>query len=183
MKKQLTKKCTKCQQVFPRTQEHFFWVWSKARQKSYPSSKCKICSRKLNKEYREKNVQKLRENHRTYDRSPKGIYKKLKHSKRSWEVKITQKEFVEWYQSQPKKCCYCGLTEEMLSKVSDKYNNKTQRMTIDRLDSKKHYEVGNLALCCLRCNHIKGDFFTQSEMEKIGSTFIKLKWKKYVNNK
>jgi len=169
--------------MFPRTEEHFSWVWSKARQKSYPFSKCRVCSRKLNKEYRKKNVEKLRENHRNYDRSPKGIYKKLRHSERIWEVRMTQEEFIAWYKLQPKKCYYCGLKENQLSKVEDKYNNRTHRMTIDRIDSKKHYELGNIVLCCLRCNHIKGDFFTQSEMEKIGSMFIKLKWKKYVNNK
>lgn len=178
-KRQSTKRCTLCQKNLPLTQEHFSWVWHKARGKSYPYPKCRVCSRKLNKEYRKANAEKLRENHRKYDRSPKGVYKKLKHSVRSWKVLITQKTFEEWYKSQPKKCFYCGLKEEELRSVSDKYNNKTNRMTVDRIDSTKHYEDGNLVLCCLRCNHIKGDFFTQSEMVEIGSTFIKPKWKKY----
>src|SRR3990167_610719 len=176
-KKQLMKKCTRCQRVFPRTQKHLSWVWHKARQKSYPYPKCRGCSRELNKAYREKNVQKLRENHRNYDRSPKGIYKKLKHSARSWKVEMTQEEFVEWYQSQPKICSYCGIDELTLKIAPDAYNNKTRRMTIDRIDSIKHYNLTNITLCCLRCNHIKGNFFTQSKMVEIGSMFIKPKWK------
>jgi hypothetical protein len=179
MKKQLTKKCTKCQQVFPKTQKHFSLVWSKARQKSYLYPKCRTCSRKLNKEYREANVQKLRESHRKYDQSPKGIYKKLKHSARSWKMEMTQEEFVGWYLSQPKTCSYCGIDELTLKVAPDAYNNKTRRMTIDRIDSMKHYTLKNITLCCLRCNHIKGNFFTQSEMVEIGSMFIKPKWNKY----
>ena len=63
--------------------------------------------------------------------------------------------------------------------IQDKYNNRVYRMTIDRMDSLKGYEQGNMVLCCVRCNHIKGDFFTQSEMVKIGNLFIKPKWRKY----
>ena len=176
-KQQSTKRCTLCKKVYPLTPKNFSWVWHKARGKRYPYPKCRVCSRKLNEEYRKANVAKLREHQKKYYRSPKGIYKRLKYSPRSWKVIMTQKTFVEWYKSQLKICFYCGLREEELRSVSDKYNDKTNRLTIDRIDSTKHYELGNLVLCCLRCNHIKGDFFTQSEMVVIGSTFIKPKWK------
>lgn len=92
---------------------------------------------------------------------------------------MTQEQFTEWYLSQPKICSYCGITVENLKKIPDSYNNKTHRMTIDRMDSFRDYELSNITLCCLRCNHIKGNFFTHSEMVEIGKTFISPKFKKY----
>lgn len=129
------------------------------------------------KEYRAKNSEKFKASDRKFNLTAKGAYKKLKQSKeRGHLVVITQTEFVEWYQSQPRKCFYCGLEENRLQTVKDAYNNKTYRLSIDRTDSSKGYEKGNLVLCCLRCNHIKGDFFTQSEMEEIGQKYIARKW-------
>lgn len=177
MKSQEKKRCTYCQKEFPKTLEYFSQTYHSQRKNKYLNSRCRDCSRILNKEYRAKNVVKLRENHRKYDKSPKGIYKKLKHSDRSWKVKMTQEEFVEWYKSQQKICCYCGIEDNQLQLVSDRFNNKTYRLTVDRIDSSKDYQMGNIALCCLRCNHIKGDFFTQSEMVEIGKTYISRRWK------
>ena len=183
--RQLQKECTSCHMVLPVTPENFSWGVRRKGDKiyRYPIAKCKSCLRKYDSIYREANRLKLRESERKYNLSPKGIYKKLVQSERSWKVLMTQQEFVEWYNSQPKKCYYCGIDEKMLRVIPDRYNNKTYRLTIDRTDSSKDYQIGNLVLCCLRCNHIKGDFFTQSEMEQIGLNFIALKWREYANNK
>ena len=174
------KECTYCHRKLPKTSEFFQLVFKKQRGKHYFQPRCLVCLRKLNKAYREKNRDKLRASHRKYDRSPKGIYKKLQHSVRGRKVTLTQEEFIVWYNHQPKKCCYCGLKEEELQLVSDAYNNKTHRLTVDRIDSSRDYEMGNLALACLRCNHIKGDLFSQSEMEEIGQRYISTKWREQI---
>lgn len=177
MKSKEMKKCLHCQKEYPKTSEYFWSAYSKARGKSYLRSKCKKCSYKLDKEYRKANAEKFRETQRRWTQSPKGAYKSLKNSTRGYKVKITQQKFMEWYKSQPKKCYYCGIKENQLQLVSDKYNNRVYRLTVDRADNIKGYVLGNLKLCCLRCNHIKGDFFTQSEMEEIGRKYIQARWK------
>lgn len=187
------RKCTCCQEVYPDTFEYF----RKRKTKSgeiKTTSWCKNCYKEYARNYREthpKVLKKyadthreiLRKNMKKYDDSPKGIYKKLRHSAKvhGREVIISEQDFTEWYQSQPRKCCYCGIEEKDLSLITDSFNNKTKRLTIDRIDSSKDYEKGNLALCCLRCNSIKGNFFTQSEMEEIGKTYISKKWEKMIN--
>jgi len=148
---------------------------------------CKKCCRRYDANYLAKNREKLNQRHKVFDSSPKGIYKKLKSQERAKQnlgrkylyqhkVLIPQESFVKWYLSQPKICYYCGITEEQLQSIPDAYNNKMKRMSIDRMNSMKPYEEGNLALACLRCNHIKGNFFTASEMVEIGRLFISKKW-------
>lgn len=177
MKSLEMKECTYCHQKFPKNTDYFFRSYHSQRKGFYLESRCKPCSRKLSREYRKAHAEKFRERQRAWTQTPKGAYKSLKNSTRGHLVKISQEKFVEWYKSQPRKCCYCGLEEKRLQLVSDKYNNKTYRLSVDRIDSSKDYEEENLVLCCLRCNHIKGDFFTQSEMVEIGKTFISQKWR------
>jgi len=168
------RKCSCCQKEYPETKD-FFREYS-AKGKVYLSRKCKTCLKEYSMNYRQENRERLRDSMRKFDASAKGIYKKLKYSGRKHEVKISERDFVEWYQSQQKKCFYCGLREEDLHNVKDAYNNKTNRLSVDRMDSSRGYEMGNIVLCCLRCNHIKGDFFTPLEMAEIGQKYIARKW-------
>ena len=169
-----SKECTKCHKIYPETKDYFKTYFRAGKQ--HLTAQCKFCYNDYNKKYRKEHPEVFLKSGKKYDNSPKGIYKKLKQSIRGHKVKISEKSFVEWYLSQPRKCYYCGLREEDMHKVKDAYNNKVNRLTIDRTDSSKGYEEGNMVLCCLRCNHIKGDFFTQSEMEKIGKIYIARKW-------
>lgn len=169
----LLKECSGCQKVFPKTSEFFPF---KDREKAYFQPRCRKCQSKYMLNYRLANPEKFREKDRAYSKTGKGVYKKLKQSIRGKLVLMSQEEFLAWFESQPKVCSYCGLPEEELQTVKDAYNNKTYRLSIDRLDSTRGYEKGNLALCCLRCNHIKGDFFSASEMARIGSNFVRRKW-------
>ena len=171
-----TKKCTNCHRTYPRTSKHFFFVKRHNRPNSYAQPMCKPCSRDFSKKYRQEHRSKLIASQRVYDKSTKGVYKKLRNSLRGHKVLITQAEFTEWYESQTRICLYCGLKEEHLALVFDRFNNRVFRLTIDRMDCKKPYEKGNLALACFRCNHIKGDFFSASEMAVIGKLFIAPKW-------
>jgi hypothetical protein len=79
-------------------------------------------------------------------------------------------EFVKWRRATEQKCHYCGIDEPDVRRVGMK--SQVQRdmsvMGVDRLDSSKGYEEGNLVPCCFVCNQIKGDRFSDAEMEKIG---------------
>lgn len=174
------KKCSTCQKEFPETEQYFKKYQKNG--KTYLTGKCKSCLNAYNKKLRMENPQRYRKNGRNYDYSAKGIYKKLKNGPRGHKVTITQEKFVEWYESQPRKCCYCGIEEKNIPKLGTAFNVKVTRLTIDRLDSSKGYEGGNLGLCCLRCNLTKSNFFTQSEMEEIGSKYIARRWKDALKN-
>lgn len=170
------KKCTCCQNVFPMTSEYFALKYHKSRGKSYYEGKCRCCLRDYEVNYRKNNPGKFKKQDRTYNLTPKGIYKKLKQSSRGELVVISQEDFVEWYQAQPKKCFYCGIEEKDLPILTDSINSRSKRLSIDKIDSSRKYEKDNLVLCCLRCNLIKGDFFTQSEMVEIGQKYIARRW-------
>lgn len=126
------------------------------------------------------------ENTRKFAKTPSGIYTNIKSrvryrskNPRRWGMdkpfNITREEFTEWYESQPKSCVYCGIWEEDLVLISDSYNNRTPRLTVDCRNNERGYEVNNLVLACHRCNTTKNDFFTYEDMLIIGS-LIKTKW-------
>ena len=106
------KTCTACKKSYPKTSENFPF---KDKNKGYLQPKCRKCQREYMKKYRDNNRDKFLVSGRTFDRSPKGYYKKLKQSIRGNKVSITQDEFVEWYNSQPKKCFYCGFESKKSS--------------------------------------------------------------------
>lgn len=84
------------------------------------------------------------------------------------QFSLTKDEFIEWYEKQNKKCFYCQRSIEDINKMDDSINNRTRRLTIDRLDNSKPYELDNIVLACYRCNYIKSDFFSKEEMIEIG---------------
>src|SRR3990167_5099316 len=142
----ILKKCISCKKELSLTPENFYWKRHQRRKEPFPESKCRVCSRAYEKEYRQKNRKRLFLIGKKYSTTPRGIYARLGKFKNGWKVSITLAQFLEWYQLQPQKCCYCGLPQEMLSKVKDKFNNKSDRLTIDRMDSSMTYAKGNLAL-------------------------------------
>lgn len=78
---------------------------------------------------------------------------------------IDQPEFVSWYVSQPDCCHYCGTTFEELRKLRLRRSSWGYYVSwdIDRLDSTKPYQAGNMALSCFMCNMAKGDYLSASE--------------------
>lgn len=125
------------------------------------------------KKYSEKNKEKYREyrrNWRVY--TPEGIFSSLKtctsNRKRNIEFNLNKKDFVKWWNSQEKICYYCKRSIEDVLRDNDKTKIRAKRLTIDRVDNNKGYEINNIVLCCYRCNSIKGDYFTKEEMLKIG---------------
>ncbi len=91
-------------------------------------------------------------------------------------VVISREDFIEWYNNQPQKCFYCGITREQMLKSKDSYLQVAKKLGIDRMDDSLPYVKGNLALACHRCNSIKNNFFTAKEMKEIAEKYIKPKW-------
>lgn len=89
---------------------------------------------------------------------------------------LTKDEFIKWYEKEDKKCFYCQMNIEDINKIDDSINNRTRRLTIDRLDNFKPYKLNNIVLACYRCNYIKSDFFSKEEMLEIGK-IIRRKFK------
>jgi 5-methylcytosine-specific restriction endonuclease McrA len=75
-------------------------------------------------------------------------------------------------------CYYCGAEP----KVTGQDNKYVKRNGIDRLDSSKGYEEGNVVTCCKRCNVAKNDQ-TSAEYEKqIENNYKQLILRKKGNN-
>ena len=129
-----------------------------------PSRRWTLANPEKVKEYRQRFIRRHPESR---------IYSNLNY--RSEKHCLTRQEFVGWYHSVAKICKYCDIPEDLL------WINTTQRgnhsFTIDRLDNKRGYYLGNLALSCFLCNRIKSDYFNASEMREIAQKYIKPKWK------
>jgi len=118
---------------------------------------------------------------RKYRHSPRGIFASLKSGDRYYTgvpIDFTKKEFVRWYNAQPKKCAYCGVPSEKLELIGSYYYDKCDRLTIDRKDNNQGYTLNNITLACYRCNFIKADIFSYIEMCEIGEKYLKPKWEK-----
>lgn len=160
-------------------------IWNKKNKGAYQRkyyAKNKERRRKENKIWRLKNIEKVQAVRKIwYDKNkekciiyrknnytnPKLIYSNIiyKIKKRKLSINISKEDFVSWYNIQPKICIYCGRTEE--ESIKDK-NGKYYRLTIERKDNNIGYQLDNIALCCFRCNSIKGSLFNYNQMIKLG---------------
>jgi endogenous inhibitor of DNA gyrase (YacG/DUF329 family) len=105
-----------------------------------------------------------------------GIYylTRTRAKNRDIEFNITKEDFINWYDNQNKKCIYCDRTEEQIKSSPRMGKDRTERrLSIDRLDNNKGYEMGNIGLACKKCNMIKSSEFTYEEMLEIGKIIKK----------
>jgi len=123
----------------------------------------KICRKCRTKDYKKK---------MGYLSNPTYIYSALKcrcgSRKNKVSVEISRDDFVEWYNKQEQRCYYCQRTLQEYLESGDSLNRNFKKLSIDRLDNNKGYKLGNIVISCMRCNFIKGDYFTEKEMLKIG---------------
>ncbi len=100
------------------------------------------------------------------------------------EFSVNKDNFVQWYNSTPDTCEYCGISQEEYSGVmtylehhKDKANGIAKvasmvkfsyRMTVDRSDSSIGYTETNIVKSCWFCNSVKGCFFSYKDMKEIG---------------
>lgn len=122
---------------------------------------------------------------RKWSKTPSGIYSNIKgrqlylnrhEDSRSKPFDLGKDEFLEWYVKQDKVCSYCGLPEEHLELIANKYGSRWKRLTIDCKDNDVGYVTGNLVLACDKCNITKNNMLTYDEMMYVGQNFIKPKW-------
>lgn len=94
-----------------------------------------------------------------------------------WQKKCPEVEFCDFkelYEKSDGKCYYCGITENEMSILWEKYPNLTKRnrgkkLEIDRLEPNLPYSItSNLVFSCYWCNNAKTDTFTKDEFAKIG---------------
>ena len=86
------------------------------------------------------------------------------------KLKIAECEFVCWYTGQRDCCAYCHLTFDELKRLKVKRRRAGYQVSwhVDRLDSSRPYQIGNLALACFVCNMAKGDVLSSDEALVIG---------------
>ena len=97
-------------------------------------------------------------------------------------------DFIKWYISAIKECCYCKCTEEELKKFYlIKKNNEAvkrvkrgQSLEIERKKDEE-YSENNCELACYWCNNSKSDVFTYDEFQPIGKV-IGIAIRKKINN-
>ena len=101
-------------------------------------------------------------------------------------------EFLNWYNSQDKKCCYCGVEESDLIKYFDKEINEQYKwarprgkfLEVERVitapESENKYSKENCRLACYICNNAKSDFLSAESFEPIARGINKF-WSNYLN--
>lgn len=148
-------------------------LWKK---KDYKKNPKKYKDR--NKKYRLKNIEYYNKYRREWRyKRPEGIWEVLKQGaiKRKKLLNIKREDFILWWNKQQQICFYCGVSINKLKELKDSTSSWCNRLTIDRIDNKKPYQIDNIVLACRRCNMIKGDFFTYEEMKEIGEKYVKPK--------
>ncbi len=97
-------------------------------------------------------------------------------------VNVSFKDFKNWFSIDhfDKGCYYCGLTNEMSSKLFNiqregyrhdgtRGGKRGKRLELDRLDPSQQYDnLNNLVWCCYWCNNAKSNFFSSEEFIPIG---------------
>lgn len=182
----MEKKCPQCKKIK-------IWEIDFPKNKRTKSGKhywCLECCRLYNKKTYKKNKKYYIEKSAIYSKNNNFKYQRLwvknnliksKYISLKYRCKInnipiiTKEEFIKWYNSQSKNCFYCGILEADF-RQKNIMGRTGKYLTIDRLDSKKGYVIGNIVLACAICNIIKSNFFTPKEMKEIAEKYIKPKW-------
>ncbi|HLN20517.1 MAG TPA: hypothetical protein VK213_05470 [Bacteroidales bacterium] len=111
---------------------------------------------------------------------------KLAHIRSVWLLKcheLDYESFKKWYLETEMKCHYCGLTENDMMLLWQKYPRLTKRtrgrkLEIDRKQPDLPYScTDNLVYCCYWCNNAKTDTFSEEEFLKVGKVIREI-WKK-----
>jgi len=111
-----------------------------------------------------------------------GLYQNIKgreNFRKRKPFKLNRKEFVEWYESQPKICHYCKIPAEYAYLMRKYFGAHGIQLSIDCKDNDLGYTIDNIVLACDRCNFIKSNIFTYEEMCFIGENLIKPKWESF----
>lgn len=161
---------------------------------------CYECKRKQklmhSRNYRLTHLEQVREKDNEYRKTIKGMFSTMKSKAKVRGIfcNISLKEFADWYDQQEKVCAYCKIPQELLVKIGwhkvnsdgrrDKYGRKSRKgtcgghkLTIDRKDSTRGYEIDNIVLCCFPCNSMKSHMISYQTMMAIAEQYITKEWK------
>lgn len=184
------KACTKCNRLKP--ESAFCRI---AARKDGRHSVCKECDKKRSAQYvklpevrakrEEWRIKKVSEGYYLFG---KGGIAKLRYgaNKRGIPFSLTPEVLEEWWKSTPDVCCYCNLTIEEYIKIRDFVHNyrgtnnnilkykkflskaiaRSKRMTIERKDNQKGYEIDNIAKACWFCNSLKSHYLNEEDFSK-----------------
>lgn len=152
----LRKKCNRCKELKPLPEFY-------TNEKGYISTYCRLCER-------ERRVERAC--------SAEKIFQYFINRRK--DSYVTKEAFIGWYNSQPKKCVYCSISEKLWNKYYSKERRNITRLTIDRIDNSMGYNIENIALSCWDCNRVKNNILTYEEMKEVGDKYIKPKWQKKI---
>jgi len=199
-----TKRCARCKMVRPI--ENYYKVKFESLDGRHVFCKrCILISQRAYKYKNRERIQKREHNRRLRLRSidphystktntrwrqtAKGAYATIKNrsiskSRRgSAQFDISYKDFLFWYNNEKKLCRYCGISLKEFLLIRHNLFGIAQRtnvLTIDRLDSNIPYQRGNLGFACYLCNHCKGYVFSDTEFKDIAERFIKPRLMRYL---
>jgi 5-methylcytosine-specific restriction endonuclease McrA len=109
------------------------------------------------------------------EKRAKARYADKRRQATKWPITLTKEEFVEWYCRQKDECSYCGVTYSELKQLKLKNRGGYYvSWDIDRIDSSRPYEKGNLALSCFLCNTAKGNHLSEEEAKIVGAAIRKI---------
>jgi hypothetical protein len=111
---------------------------------------CQWCGHKGERPYRRK---------RPFEVNYNSLVQRARHP-----VHISYEEFVAFTSEQS--CHYCG--EPIPWMEYRVRNGGGSGSFLDRKDSARPYEIGNLVVCCVRCNKAKNTHFSYDEWKQIG---------------
>jgi hypothetical protein len=167
-----TKICSECKKRKPISQ---FYAGNDKFGYDYRCKKCHKLYAEINrnkiivykKQYAKINKLKIALHDKFYQLTPEGIYAHIKAGAKITKIyfEINKKDFTEWYNNQEKRCVYC---ERTLDETQKDGNGHYSRLSIDRKDNNKGYEIDNIVLACNRCNIIKSNAFSYKQMLKVG---------------
>ena len=144
------KQCSKCKEI-----KHIDQFNNRKSTKDGKNTVCKTCKAKTNKEYREKNKEKLAKQHYDYWRNNPKAKIQNKKAKEKNRFGFNATEFVK------EKCCeVCGITnKEHLIKYKERLHidhKDNQGRRNQRLGLKPNNNLENLQILCRSC-HVKKD--------------------------
>jgi len=196
----LYKKCTKCLEWYPETEEYFY-MRNKSKLKLGLNAECKKCTSKQSLKYINEHWDGFIENVRRYIRNPKGkaamkrnqIKQTEKGNRKKYRQNnpdkmkqyaqdkmhkfhdISTKEWKSCCEIFNWKCAYCGKTYE------ENYKENKERFHKEHVDNEGYLDLRNCVPACKNCNSIKHEMKLDELFEaRYIDTFTKDRYDKIV---
>ena len=94
---------------------------------------------------------------------------------------ITVEDLMECYKIQDCKCYYSGMPLVLTMTGNGDITDNPYQITVDRLDSTKGYEKGNIVLCCLVANSAKSVLSSEEFYSFVEKMYFTMKDRRLIN--